>query len=113
VDPEQLHIVKKTSRSLLKDSFAKASKINTTKLEMHKEEVLRNAVDQKVALEAFVKLVTVCNLLYNYSQWPKLYAFITAINYTAEDLINLSHSLVQKLCANLYSIYKDILRKKL
>jgi hypothetical protein len=80
---------------------------------MHKEEVLRNAVDQKVALEAFVKLVTVCNLLYNYSQWLKLHTFITAINYTAEDLINLSHGLVQKLCSNLYFIHKDILQKKL
>ena len=45
VDPEQLHIVKTTCSSLLKDSFAKAGKINTTKLEMHEEEVLRNAVD--------------------------------------------------------------------
>jgi len=67
MDPKQLHIVKTTCSSLLKDSFAKASKINTTKLEMRKEEVLRNAVNQKVALEAFVKLVTVCNLPYNYS----------------------------------------------
>jgi hypothetical protein len=61
---------------------------------MHKEEVLRNAVNRKVALKAFVKFVTVCNLLYNCSQWPELYAFIIAINYTAEDLINLSHGLV-------------------
>jgi hypothetical protein len=94
VDPEQLYIVKTTSRSLLKDSFAKAGKINTTKLEMHEEEVLRNAVDRKVALEAFVKLVTVHNLPYNCSQWLELHAFITAINYAAEDLINLSHGLV-------------------
>jgi hypothetical protein len=113
VDPKQLHIVKTTSKSLLKDSFAKAGKINTTKLEMHEEEVLRNAVDRKVALEAFVKLVTVRNLPYNCSQWLELHAFITAINYTAEDLINLSHGSVQKLCANSYSIHKDILRKKL
>jgi hypothetical protein len=94
VDPKQLHIVKKTSKSLLKDSFAKASKINITKLEMHEEEVLKNAVDQKVALKAFVKLVTVCNLPYNCSQWLELHAFIAAINYTVEDLINLSHSSV-------------------
>ena len=50
------------------DSFANAGKINTTKLEMHEEEVLRNAVDRKVALEAFIKLVTICNLPYNCSQ---------------------------------------------
>jgi hypothetical protein len=67
VDPKQLHIVKTTCSSLLKDSFAKAGKINTTKLEMREEEVLRNAVNQKVALEAFVKLVTVRNLPYNCS----------------------------------------------
>jgi hypothetical protein len=79
---------------LLKDSFAKAGKINTIKLEMHEEEVLRNAVDRKVALEAFVKLVIVYNLPYNCSQWPELYAFIMAINYIVEDLINLSHGLV-------------------
>jgi hypothetical protein len=36
-----------------------------------------------------------------------------AINYTAEDLINLSHGSVQKLCSNSYFIHKDILRKKL
>jgi hypothetical protein len=68
VDPKQLHIVKTTRSSLLKDSFANAGKINTTKLEVRKEEVLKNVVNQKVALEAFVKLVTVCNLPYNYSQ---------------------------------------------
>ena len=68
MDPKQPHIVKKTCDSLLKDSFAKASKINTLKLQVHKEEVLRKAVDLKVALEAFVKLVTVCNLPYNCSQ---------------------------------------------
>jgi hypothetical protein len=67
VDPKQLHIIKTTRSSLLKDSFAKASKINTTKLEVCKKEVLRNAVNRKVALEAFVKLVTVYNLPYNYS----------------------------------------------
>jgi hypothetical protein len=68
VDPEQLYIVKTTCSSLLKDSFAKAGKINTTKLEMRKEEVLRNVVNQKVALEAFIKLITVRNLPYNCSQ---------------------------------------------
>jgi 16S rRNA A1518/A1519 N6-dimethyltransferase RsmA/KsgA/DIM1 with predicted DNA glycosylase/AP lyase activity len=60
--------VKKTCDSLLKDSFAKASKINTLKLQVCEEEVLRKAVDSKVALEAFVKLVIVCNLPYNCSQ---------------------------------------------
>ena len=53
---------------MLKDSFAKAGKINTLKLQMHKEEVLRKAVNLKAALEAFVRLVTVRNLPYNYSQ---------------------------------------------
>jgi len=59
--------VKKTCNSLLKDLFAKASKINTLKLQVRKEEVLRKAVNSKVALKAFIKLVIVCNLLYNYS----------------------------------------------
>jgi hypothetical protein len=45
VDPEQLHIVKTTCSSLLKDSFAKAGKIGATKLEMREEEVLKNAVN--------------------------------------------------------------------
>jgi hypothetical protein len=67
VDPKQPYIVKKTCDSLLKDSFAKAGKINTLKLQVCKEEVLKKAVDLKVALKAFVKLVTVRNLLYNYS----------------------------------------------
>jgi hypothetical protein len=67
VDPKQLYIVKKTYNSLLKDSFAKAGKINTLKLQVRKEEVLKKAVDLKVALKAFVKLVTVRNLLYNCS----------------------------------------------
>lgn len=105
--------MKTTCDSLLKDSFAKAGKINTTKLEIRKEEVLRNVVDRKVALEAFVKLVIVRNLPYNYSQWLELYAFIIAINYTVRDLINLSYGSVQKLCFNSYFIHKDILRKKL
>ena len=43
--PSTLYIVKTTCSSLFKDSFAKASKINTIKLEMHEEEVLRNVVD--------------------------------------------------------------------
>jgi len=68
MDPEQPHMVKTASSSLLKNSFAKAGKVNPTKLEMHKEEVLRNTIDQKVSLEVFVKLVTVCNLPYNCSQ---------------------------------------------
>ena len=113
MDPEQPHIVKKAYNSLLKDSLAKARKIDAIKLEIHKEEVLRNAVDSKVALEAFVKLVTVRNLLYNCSQWPELHAFIIAINYTAEGLINLSHGSIQKLCSNSYFVHKDILQKKL
>jgi hypothetical protein len=113
VDPEQPHIVKKTCDSLLRDSFAKAGKINTLKLQVREEEVLRKAVDSKVALEAFVKLVTVRNLPYNCSQWLELHAFVMAINYTAQDLINLSHGSIQKLCSNSYFIHKDILRKKL
>jgi 16S rRNA A1518/A1519 N6-dimethyltransferase RsmA/KsgA/DIM1 with predicted DNA glycosylase/AP lyase activity len=83
VDFKQLHIVKKTYDSSLKDLFAKAGKINTFKLQVHKEEVLRKAVDSKFALEAFVKLVIVRNLPYNCSQWLELHAFVIAINYTA------------------------------
>ena len=59
--------MKKTCNSLLKDLFAKASKINTLKLQVRKEEVLRKAVNSKVTLKAFIKLVIVCNLLYNCS----------------------------------------------
>ena len=52
---------------MLKDLFAKASKIDILKLQVCKEEVFRKAVNLKVALKAFVKLVTVRNLSYNYS----------------------------------------------
>jgi hypothetical protein len=79
---------------LLKDLFAKAGKINTLKLQVREEEVLRKAVDSKVALEAFVKLVTVRNLPYNCSQWLELHDFVMAINYTTPGLINLSHGSV-------------------
>jgi hypothetical protein len=44
----------------------KASKTNTM-IGVYKEEVLRNATNPKVTLEAFVKLVTVYNLPYNYN----------------------------------------------
>jgi hypothetical protein len=67
VDLKQLYIVKKTYNSLLKDLFAKAGKINTLKLQVCEEEVLKKAVDLKVALKAFVKLITVRNLPYNCS----------------------------------------------
>ena len=105
--------VKKARTSLLKDAFAKAGQINTVKLQLHEEEVLRNALNRKAAIEALVQLVTVRNLPYNCSQWPELHALLMAVNYTAEDLINLSHGSIQKLVSNSFFIHKDILRKKL
>jgi hypothetical protein len=75
--------------------------------------VLRDALNPKAAIEALVQLVTVRNLPYNCSQWPELHALLIAVNYTAEDLIKLSHGSLQKLVSNSFFIHKDILRKKL
>lgn len=77
------------------------------------QETLRAAINQKAALEALVQLVAVRNLPYNCSSWPELHAFISAINYTTEDLISLSHGSIQKLVSNSFCVHKDILRKKL
>ena len=113
VESAEAHPVKKACSSLLKDAFAKAGQINTVKLQLHEEQVLRNALNPKAAIEALVQLVTVRNLPYNCSQWPELRALLMAVNYTTEDLISLSHGSIQKLASNSYFIHKDILRKKL
>jgi hypothetical protein len=108
-----VHPVKKTRTSLLRDVFAKAGKSDISKLDGHEEQVLRNALNPNAVVEALVQLVTVRNLPYNCSQWPELHALLMAVNYTAEDVISLSHGAVQTLVSNSYSIHKDILRKKL
>lgn len=107
------HPVKRQRDGLIKDAFAKAGEINTTKRVVQEEETLSAAVNQKAALEALVQLVTVRNLPYNCCAWPELHAFISAVNYTATDLISLSHGSIQRLVSNSYAVHKDILRKKL
>lgn len=107
------HPVKRQRDGLIKDAFAKAGEVNTIKLAVKEEETLSAAVNQKAALEALVQLVTVRNLPYNCCAWPELHAFISAVNYTATDLISLSHGSIQKLVSNSYTVHKDILRKKL
>jgi hypothetical protein len=107
------HPIKKQRDSLIKDAFAKAGAVNSTKQSVKEEVTLRTAVNQKAALEALVQLVTVRDLSYNCSSWPELHALISAINPTAKDLINLSHGSIQKLVSNSYCVHKDILRTKL
>lgn len=107
------HPIKKRRDNLIKDAFAKAGEINTIKQSVKEDETLRAAVNQKAALEALVQLVTVRNLSYNCSSWPELHAFISAINYTAKDVVSLSHGSIQKLVSNSYCVHKDILRRKL
>lgn len=104
---------KKARTNLLKEAFNKAGEIEVIKLQEREEQVLRNALNPKAAMEALVQLVTVRNLPYNYNTWPELHALLMAANYTAEDLINTSHGYIQSLSSNSYSIHKDILRKKL
>lgn len=109
----QEHPLKKQRKSLIKDTFAKAGEIGAVRQSVKEQETLRAAINQKAALEALVQLVAVRNLPYNCSSWPELHAFISVINYTAEDLISLSHGSIQKLVLNLFCVHKDILRKKL
>ncbi|KAG7403201.1 hypothetical protein Forpe1208_v016468 [Fusarium oxysporum f. sp. rapae] len=104
---------KKVRTSLIKEAFNKAGEIQVAKLQEREEQVLRNVLNPKAAMEALVQLVTVRNLPYNCNTWPELHALLMAANYTAEELINTSHGHVQKLCSNSYAIHKDILRKKL
>jgi hypothetical protein len=113
VEKPKIHPVKKACASLLKDAFAKAGSMDTVQLELQEEQILRNALNPKAVIEAFVQLVTVRNLPYNCSQWPELHALLMAVNPTAEDVINLSHGSIQKLVSNSYFIHKEILRKKL
>ncbi|KAF4311338.1 hypothetical protein GTA08_BOTSDO13153 [Botryosphaeria dothidea] len=113
VECSEAHPVKRARDSLLKDAFAKAGHVNAVKLQMREEQVLRDALNPKAAIEALVQLVTVRNLSYNCSQWPELHALLLAVNHTAGDIISLSHGLVQKLVSNSYFVHKDILRQKL
>ncbi|EKG09477.1 transposase-like protein, partial [Macrophomina phaseolina MS6] len=105
--------LKKQRKSLIMDAFAKAGEIDAVRQSVKEQETLRAVINQKAALEALVQLVAVRNLPYNCSSWPELHAFISAINYTAEDLISLSHGSIQKLVSNSFCVHKDILRKKL
>jgi hypothetical protein len=109
---QTVHPLKKARTSLLRDVFAKAGS-GIMKLDGHEEQVLRKALNPKAILEALVQLVTVRNLPYNCSQWPELHALLMAVNYTAENVISLSHGEVQKLVSNSYFIHKEILRNKL
>ncbi|KAJ2972747.1 hypothetical protein NQ176_g6977 [Zarea fungicola] len=109
----QDHPIKKQRNSLIQDAFAKAGEVISTKHLLKQEETLRAAVNRKAALEALIQLVTVRNLSYNCSSWPELHALISAVNYTAQDLISLSHGSIQKLVSNSYCVHKDVLRRKL
>jgi hypothetical protein len=101
--------IKKARVSLLREAFAKAGQTDSTKLNANEHRILKKALDKVAILEALVQLVTVRNLPYNCSQWPELHALLMAVNPTAENVIALSHSLVQRLVSNSYSIHKDIL----
>ena len=107
------HPIKKARVSLLREVFAKAGHNDKIKLNANEHEILENALDKVAVIEALVQLVTVQNLLYNCSQWPKLYALLMAVNPVAENIINLSHGSVQRLVSNSYFIHKEVLRKKL
>lgn len=109
----QDHPIKKQRNSLIQDAFAKAGETISTRHLLKQEETLRAAVNRKAALEALIQLVTVRNLSYNCSSWPELHALVSAVNYTASDLISLSHGSIQKLVSNSYCVHKDILRRKL
>ncbi|RKK64692.1 hypothetical protein BFJ69_g16609 [Fusarium oxysporum] len=104
---------KKVRTSLIKESFNKAGEIEVAKLQEKEEQVLRNVLNPKAAMETLVQLVTVRNLPHNCNTWPELHTLLMAANYTAEELINTSHGHVQKPCSNSYAIHKDIFRKKL
>ncbi|KKO99132.1 hypothetical protein THAR02_08766 [Trichoderma harzianum] len=109
----QDHPIKKQRNSLIQDAFAKAGETSSTRHLLKHEETLRAAVNRKAALEALVQLVTVRNLSYNCSSWLELHALVSAVNYTAQDLISLSHDSIQKLVSNSYCVHKDVLRRKL
>jgi hypothetical protein len=113
VESSRLHPVKRARISLLREAFAKAGKSDTIKLTGIEKQVLQKALDKTVVIEALVQLVTVRNLPYNCSQWPELHALLMAVNPTAENVINVSHSSIQRLVSNSYSIHKVILQKKL
>src|SRR6266436_2471023 len=113
VDTSSAHPIKKAHVSLLREAFAKAGHNDTIKLNANEHQILENALDKVAVIEALVQLVTVRNLPYNCSQWPELHALLMAVNYTAENVISLSHGAVQKLVSNSYFIHKGILRKKL
>ncbi|KAM3562094.1 hypothetical protein MY1884_002000 [Beauveria asiatica] len=91
------HPIKRQRDNLIQDAFAKAGEVNASKQSARQEAALRAAVNRKAALEALIQLVTVRNLSCNCSSWPELHALICAVNYTAQDLISLSHGSIQKL----------------
>ena len=107
------HPIKKQRDNLIEDAFAKAGEVGAMKQWVKEEDTLRAAVNQKAAVKALVQLVTVRNLSYNCSSWPELYALLSAVNYTAKDVISPSHGSIQKLVSNSFCIHKDILRRKL
>lgn len=107
------HPIKKQRNSLIQDAFAKAGEMSATRHLLKEEETLRAAVNRKAALEALIQLVTVRNLSYNCSSWPELHALVCAVNYTAQDMISLSHGSIQMLVSNSYCVHKDILRRRL
>ncbi|PVH93321.1 hypothetical protein DM02DRAFT_501822, partial [Periconia macrospinosa] len=107
------HLLKIHSIEAAGSSLNPIKKAQVVKLQEREEQVLRNALNPKAAMEALVQLVTVRNLPYNCNTRPELHALLMASNYTAEGLINTSHGHIQKLSSNSYFVHKDILRKKL
>ncbi|OAA34140.1 transposase-like protein [Beauveria brongniartii RCEF 3172] len=106
------HPIKRQRDNLIQDAFAKAGEVNASKQSARQEAALRAAVNRKAALEALIQLVTVRNLSCNCSSWPELHALICAVNYTAQDLISLSHGSIQKLVSNSYCVTRRETRDK-
>jgi hypothetical protein len=107
------HPIKRQRDNLIQDAFTKAGEIAATKRSAEDETILRGTINQKAALEALARLVTVRNLPYNCSSWPELHAFVAAFNPFAKGVISLSHGSIQRLVSSSYHTHKDILRTKL
>ena len=81
------------------------------KIKQQEEEVLKHAINKEVLNEAFVRLITGCNLPYNAVEWPQLQALLMTVNYTVEPLLIKSHTMVSIFIDSSFVIYKDSIKQ--
>ena len=83
------------------------------KIDSKADKILRDLVNKTDFINALYYLIVIHNFPYIIIKWPEFRAFLYIYNYTINNLLYKSTSLVPLLINKTFIIYRDLVKKRL